>query len=123
MKKGGFVLFGEEHRPPLRPVVAAEWLRWEDRNGSKKFRDHLVQTYLSPEHDLLPNIRRRVLRIVLREGRKHQLRRMCREMLGMHVVKLVRTRVGPIALDSLPEGKWRPLLKHEAKAIFSAKFN
>ena len=115
-KQGGFQLAGEEHRPPLRPVVAAEWLRW---SGGDK--DHpLIQTYLSPEEDLLPNFRRRVLRIVLREGRKHQVRRMCREILGMHVVKLVRTRIGPIELDSLPEGRWRPLRQHEAEAIYSA---
>ena len=125
MKQGGYVLQGEEHRPPLRPVVAAEWLRWGGGNSAKgrdslKNKDHLVQTYLSPEDDLLPNERRRVLRIVLREGRKHQLRRMCREILGMHVVKLVRTRIGPIELDSVPEGKWRPLRQHEAEAIYSA---
>ena len=127
LKQGGYVLQGEEHRPPLRPVVAAEWLRWDGGNSAnkgrdshKKNKDHLVQTYLSPEDDLLPNERRRVLRIVLKEGRKHQLRRMCREMLGLHVVKLVRTRIGPIELDSLEEGKWRPLRASEAEAIYSA---
>lgn len=120
-KRGGHRLWGEEHLPPLRPVVAAEWVRWsEGEAGIVSHNDQLMQTYLSIEEDLYPNERRRILRIVLKEGRKHQVRRMCRELLGMHVVKLVRTRVGPIELDSLPEGKWRPLRQHEAEAIYTA---
>jgi len=122
-KRGGHVLWGEERRPPLRPVVAAEWLRWNTTNGGgggDSRNDLLMQNFVSPDIDLRPNERRRILRVVLKEGRKHQVRRMCREILGMHVVKLVRTRIGPIELDSLPEGKWRPLRQHEAEAIFTA---
>jgi len=46
------------------------------------------------------------LRFVLIEGRKHQIRRVCRHV-GLHVADLVRTAVGPIALGDLPQGRWR----------------
>lgn len=52
------------------------------------------------------------LRIVLREGKKRQVRRMC-EAVGLKVVGLKRVRVGQIRLSSLPEGQWRFLLPNE----------
>ena len=63
---------------------------------------------------------RRVLRLVLQEGRKHQVRRMCREMLGMHAVQLIRTRIGSIDLGSLPEGQWRPLRQDEVRMLYES---
>lgn len=61
------------------------------------------------------------LRIVLTEGRKHHIRRVCRQLLGYHVVGLQRVRVGSIALpsksDELPEGCWRPLQPSEIEAL------
>jgi 23S rRNA pseudouridine2604 synthase len=60
-----------------------------------------------------------VLRLILREGRRRQIRRMCRELLGYHVVSLERTQVGPIDLKDLPVGKWRPLTKKEVDEIIS----
>ena len=59
----------------------------------------------------------RVLRIILREGRKQQIRRMCRELLGLHVIGLERVRIGPIELGDLPEGSWRALTKEEYEEI------
>jgi 23S rRNA pseudouridine2604 synthase len=49
-----------------------------------------------------------LLRFVLREGKKRQIRRMC-ELVHLRVVKLKRVRVGKISLGNLPEGKWRYL--------------
>ena len=46
------------------------------------------------------------LRIVLREGRKRQIRRMC-ELVGLDVIGLKRVRIGALRLGNLPEGKWR----------------
>ena len=68
------------------------------------------------------------LRIVLTEGRKHHIRRVCRELLGFHVVGLRRARVGPIVLplndkenisseNFLPEGHWRPLRESELNCL------
>ena len=48
------------------------------------------------------------LRMVLREGRKRQIRRMC-EQVGLRVRGLKRVRIGRVLLADLPEGKWRYL--------------
>jgi len=52
------------------------------------------------------------LRIVLREGRKRQIRRMC-EQVGLDVLALKRVRIGSIVLGPLPPGQWRFLDDHE----------
>ena len=46
------------------------------------------------------------LKIVLVEGKKRQIRRMC-EMVGLHVHGLKRVRVGQLKLGKLAEGEWR----------------
>src|SRR3989344_3829708 len=51
-------------------------------------------------------------RVILREGRKHQIRRMC-EKLHLTVTRLKRIRIGPIMLDNLKPGASRPLTKNE----------
>jgi 23S rRNA pseudouridine2604 synthase len=56
------------------------------------------------------------LRFVLKEGRNRQIRRMC-ELVGLHVVDLFRTRIGPLSLGDLPEGCWRPLAPEERAAL------
>lgn len=48
----------------------------------------------------------RALRFGLREGRKHQIRRLCRRV-GLTVTDLFREAVGPFEIGSLPEGHWR----------------
>jgi 23S rRNA pseudouridine2604 synthase len=58
------------------------------------------------------------LRIILREGRKRQIRRMC-QLVGLEVVGLKRVRIGPIRLGSLPEGRWRFLHPAEIEALLS----
>ncbi|MEJ7138664.1 pseudouridine synthase [Amphibiibacter pelophylacis] len=52
------------------------------------------------------------LRIVLREGRKRQIRRMC-EQVGYKVVGLKRVRIGSVVLGKLPPGQWRFLRSDE----------
>ena len=54
--------------------------------------------------------------ITLTEGRNRQVRRMV-EALGARVLKLVRVRIGPIAIGTLPIGKWRHLTPVEIKAL------
>ncbi|MDD4931503.1 MAG: pseudouridine synthase [Candidatus Colwellbacteria bacterium] len=53
-----------------------------------------------------------IFRIVLHEGRKHQIRRMC-EFMRLTVVKLKRVRVGPVTLGKLNVGEHRTLSKEE----------
>ncbi len=52
------------------------------------------------------------LRVVLTEGRKRQIRRMC-EQVGLKVVGLKRVRIGKVMLGKLPLGQWRYLAPHE----------
>lgn len=56
------------------------------------------------------------LRIVLHEGRKRQVRRMC-EAVGHPVLTLRRVRIGPIELGSLPPGAVRELTAAEVMSI------
>jgi 23S rRNA pseudouridine2604 synthase len=56
------------------------------------------------------------LRFILKEGRNRQIRRMC-ELVGMHVMDLVRIRIGSLQLGDLPEGKWRVLSAEERAAL------
>jgi pseudouridine synthase len=56
------------------------------------------------------------LEITLTEGRNRQVRRMI-EALGARVLKLVRIRLGPIRIGTLPIGKWRPLSPGEVRAL------
>jgi pseudouridine synthase len=54
--------------------------------------------------------------IALTEGRNRQVRRMV-EALGATVLKLVRVRIGSIAIGTLPIGTWRLLTPAEVQAI------
>jgi 23S rRNA pseudouridine2604 synthase len=56
------------------------------------------------------------LRFILKEGRNRQIRRMC-ELVGLHVMDLVRIRIGSLRLGDLPEGKWRVLSPDERAAL------
>lgn len=59
------------------------------------------------------------LRFVLHEGRNRQIRRMC-EAVDLVVTDLLRTRIGPIHLAPLEEGRWRPLTGAERAALLAA---
>lgn len=54
--------------------------------------------------------------IVLTEGRNRQVRRMV-EALEARVVELVRVKLGPIAIGTLPIGKWRLLTPTEVARL------
>jgi 16S rRNA pseudouridine516 synthase len=58
-------------------------------------------------------------RLVLTEGRYHQVRRMF-AATGNHVVALHRTRVGGLALGDLPAGAWRMVEAAERERLFAA---
>ena len=60
-----------------------------------------------------------ILRFILREGRKRQIRRMC-DLVGLKVVDLLRVRIGPLGLRDLPEGQWRRLQERERVALIAA---
>ncbi|HET89650.1 MAG TPA: rRNA pseudouridine synthase [Chloroflexi bacterium] len=56
------------------------------------------------------------LRVVLREGRKRQIRRVG-AMLGHPVHQLIRMRIGPLRLGGLKPGQWRKLTAQEVAAL------
>ena len=94
--KGGKRLWDDEKR--LRPLLQAEWVE-EGKNETGKWNGTGV------------------IKMVLQEGKKRQIRRMCRELLGLHVLELERTRVGSVELGDLPVGKWRPLTDAERLSL------
>ncbi len=58
----------------------------------------------------------KVFQIVLTQGLNRQIRRMC-EYLGYEVVKLQRTRIMNVKLDTLKIGDWRELTEQELSEI------
>ena len=56
------------------------------------------------------------VRIVVHEGRNRLVRRMC-EAVGHPVLRLVRTRIGPLADRKLPPGEWRELSPREVREL------
>ena len=56
------------------------------------------------------------LSIVLHEGRKRQVRRMC-DRVGHPVKRLIRVRLGGLADQDLPAGKWRVLTPGEIEDL------
>jgi pseudouridine synthase len=56
------------------------------------------------------------LRIAMREGRKHQIRRVAAQ-LGHPVTRLIRLQIGPIQLGDLEPGAWRHLTDGEVAAL------
>jgi len=57
-----------------------------------------------------------VLRIVMLEGRKRQIRRVAM-LLGHPVMRLVRTHIGQLGLGTLRKGAWYQLDEDEIKAL------
>jgi len=91
--QGGFTLRNDTQ--PLRPLKHAEWIKTDSKTAT--------------------------MRLVLNEGRKRQIRRMCEEMLGLRVISLERVRIGKLVLDDLPLGKWRLLKKSEIMDILKSE--
>jgi len=56
------------------------------------------------------------LRITIKEGKKRQIREMCR-LIGLPVVRLIRIRMGPLTLKNLKSGEWRYLTDDEIAAL------
>lgn len=56
------------------------------------------------------------LRVILREGRKRQIRRIAAS-LGHPVRRLIRERIGPLSLGDLKPGEWRYLTAGEVREL------
>ena len=62
----------------------------------------------------------RHVRLVLTEGRYHQVRRMF-AAVGNHVEALHRSRVGGLTLGDLAPGQWRALDESDLRALFEPR--
>ena len=54
--------------------------------------------------------------ITLKEGRKHQIRRMA-NYVSLTIVKLIRVQIGSFKLGNLAEGEFKILLPSEVKLL------
>jgi 23S rRNA pseudouridine2605 synthase len=66
-----------------------------------------------------PALTTTALAIVVKEGRKRMVRRMC-ATVGHPVVRLARTRIGPLRDPHLAPGTWRALATDEVRALYAA---
>ncbi|MDX1674117.1 MAG: pseudouridine synthase [Longimicrobiales bacterium] len=83
--------------------------------GDGLARAHEVETVAETPagHGRRPGTR---VKVVMREGRKREVRRLF-DAIGHPVHRLVRERLGPIALGELPRGEWRELTSSEVEAL------
>jgi 23S rRNA pseudouridine2605 synthase len=68
----------------------------------------------------LPGERGAWMRVRVSEGRKREVRRIF-AAVGLQVERLVRTRLGPLTIDGLPEGASRRLRPEEVEALAGAR--
>jgi pseudouridine synthase len=62
---------------------------------------------------------RAVFSLTIHEGRKRQVRRMCKA-IGHPVLELFRTRIGPITIGRLAPGEYRNLTRNEIEKLRTA---
>jgi len=59
------------------------------------------------------------IEVVIHEGRYHIIRRLM-EAVGVEVLRLIRTKFGPISLGETLEGRWRDLNEGELVSLQTA---
>jgi 23S rRNA pseudouridine2605 synthase len=59
------------------------------------------------------------IEVTIHEGRYHIIRRLM-EAVDVHVLRLIRTKFGPISLGDTPEGRWRDLNSGELVSLQNA---
>ena len=112
-----------------RHEVEKEYLVRIDRPLSRQDRERAVRGIQSGGERLRAQSLRAVsppgtdgeawLQVVLKEGKKRQIRRMM-EALGRQVVALRRVRIGPVHLGQLAPGETRDLKESEVAALYAA---
>jgi 23S rRNA pseudouridine2604 synthase len=80
---------------------ALKYLNGPVRLGGEMLRPMVIQ-----------KINEKTLKFELREGKKHQIRRVCR-LVDLNVMSLYRTDVGELSVTDLPQGSWRFISQEE----------
>ena len=60
--------------------------------------------------------RETVLEVVMGEGKKREVRRLCRHV-GLQVLRLRRTKFGSLTLRGLGPGEWRELTPADVRSL------
>lgn len=92
----------------LEQVEKGMWLADKGGKGFKTGRSHIRIVKRTRE--------RSILEVSVKEGRDPQLRRTLAR-LGHKVRDLTRTRLGPLSIEGLPPGKFRPLTPKEVRQL------
>lgn len=118
----GLIVFTNDGRIARRLVgqdrpIEKEYLAWVKGDITAAKLNHLRHGLELDGRPLNPakvdHIKGSQLRIVLTEGRKRQLRRMC-ECVDLTVSRLIRVRIGAVKLGRIESGKWRLLKRGES---------
>ncbi|HPP11763.1 MAG TPA: hypothetical protein PKW42_03420 [bacterium] len=94
--------------PPFRSQDARVFLEGIEDNGEKLVARHIEVLKQLPG--------KTVLKLVLTEGKKREIRRMFASQ-RYHVLTLKRVRIGRVSLGSLKPGQYRPLKNREIQAF------
>ncbi|TFL17703.1 pseudouridine synthase [Jannaschia formosa] len=89
LRRGVALKDGPTRPAEVEQVAAPDWL-WP-RDPPVRLRKTVPEAWLE---------------LTITEGRNRQVRRMCAHV-GLPVLRLVRTAIGPYALGDLPPGRWR----------------
>ncbi len=117
----GLLVFSQDGRIPRQLIgpestIEKEYLVRVNRRVSSKQIDKLTYGLKLDNVQLreakVKQIDTNFLQVILTQGRKRQIRRMC-GLVGLQVTGLKRVRIGNVRLGSLPSGHWRLLGKNE----------
>ena len=56
------------------------------------------------------------MRVIMKEGRKRQIRETCKQ-LGLPIVRILRVRIGSLRLGNLKPRQWRYLTMQEVSEL------
>jgi pseudouridine synthase len=119
---GGMIeyLTHPRHQVPRTYHVLVRWiLRDADVEPLRKGVKFEGETYSPAQVKILSIDRPKnntLLEITIREGKKREVRMMIRS-LGLHIDRLQRVAFGPLRLDSLPVGQYRPCRPGELERL------
>ena len=108
----------KSHLPKCYEAMLAEDLRGDEAGifASGTLQLESDASPLAPA--LLEIVAPRCARLILVEGRYHQVRRMF-AAVGNHVLALQRISIGGLSLAALPPGQWRALDAHDRELLFA----